>query len=126
MDEYVKICGYLDIAEFSLEFSRYDAEGLKGCKKVFDPFQELKKDIEFRCGNGDENLDNFPFDEIDESEEDAFNEFIYKQIEIALEKEDFLKEVEFTEYDEDGCFGYDYIATLNLKYEDLYRKFKGE
>ena len=115
MDEYVKICGYLDIAEFSLEFSRYDAEGLKGCKKVFDPFQELKKDIEFRCGNGDENLDNFPFDEIDESEEDAFTEFIYEQIEI-----------EFTEYDEDGCFGYDYIATLNLKYADLYRKFKGE
>ena len=126
MDEYIKIMGYLNITEFSLEFSRYDAEGLKECKKVFDPFQELKEDIDYRCSNGDENLDNFPYDEIDESEEDAFNEFIYKQIETALEKDDFLKEVEFTEYDEDGCRGYDYIAILNLKYADLYRKFKGE
>lgn len=126
MDEYVIIRGYINISKFTLEFSRYDAEGLKECKQVFDPFQELKEDIDYRCSNGDDNLENFPYDEIDESEEDAFIEFICEQIEIAIEKEDFLKEVAVTEYDDDGCFGYDYDATLNLKYADLYRKFKGE
>ena len=122
---YVEISGYINCPDIGYQ-GDYSGEDLKSEEIIFHPYDEIMDDIPERIGNQGidafSNLDEF---EYDEDKEDAFLEYIEKIITDRAENGTLeIKKVNLDQYYEGGTFeGWDYIATVNITYNELWSRF---
>ena len=122
---YVEISGYINCPDIDYQ-GDYSGEDLKSEEIIFHPYDDIMDDIPERIGNQGidafSNLDEF---EYDENKEDAFLEYIEKIITDRAENGTLeIKKVNLDQYYEGGTFeGWDYIATVNITYNELWSRF---
>lgn len=122
---YVEISGYINCPNIDYQ-GHYSGEDLKSEEIIFHPYDDIMDDIPERIGNQGidafSNLDEF---EYDEDKEEAFLEYLEKVITERAENGTLeIKKVYLDQYYEGGTFeGWDYNATVNITYNELWSKF---
>lgn len=117
---FIEISGYIDCT-FNLS-GKMSGKDLENKKINFDFYEMLLEDLMYRLEIYDDD-DSINFYEVEEKTH-HFNEYVRfvtdKLMKLIEAKKLPIKEVIFTEYEENGRLeGYDYVATLNLTFEQF-------
>ena len=118
---FIEISGYID-CRFNLS-GKISGKDLENKKTSFDFYEMLLKDLMYRLEIYEVDDDSINFYEVEEKIH-HFNEYVRfvtdSLIKLIEAKKLPIKEVDFTEYEENGRVeGYDYVATLNLTFEQF-------
>ena len=118
---FIEISGYIDCT-FDLS-GKISGKDLENKKISFDFYEMLLKDLMYRLEIYEVDDDGINFYEV-ESKIHHMNEYVRfvkdSLIKLIEAKKLPIKEVDFTEYEENGRLeGYDYVATLNLTFEQF-------
>ena len=118
---FIEISGYID-CNINLS-GKISGKDLENKKISFDFYEMLLKDLMYRLEIYEVDDDGINFYEV-ESKIHHMNEYVRfvkdSLIKLIEAKKLPIKEVDFTEYEENGRVeGYDYVATLNLTFEQF-------
>lgn len=122
---FIEISGYID-CRFDLS-GKISGKDLENKKISFDLYEKLLEDLMYRLEIYEDGDDSINFYEVEWrptttfSTEEEYIKFVKDTImELIEEKVLSIREVDFTEYEENGRLaGYDYVATLNLTFEQF-------